>query len=117
MIKVNRYLQDKFGSAEALTSHLREHADKDKNGNLTVEEFKQFVKESCKQELIDRKIQKRDVEGFLSAFVYNKYGATNIDGIAPLVFEKDANKLSLSIANKVRANPPPEFVNEELGFT
>lgn len=24
--------------------------------------------------------------------------------------------LSLTIASKVRANPPPEFVNEELGF-
>jgi hypothetical protein len=52
----------------------------------------------------------------LSAFNYNKYGATSIDKIAPLVFEKDANLLSLTIASKSRANPPPEFVNEELGF-
>lgn len=52
----------------------------------------------------------------MSAFVYNKYGSTNIDKIAPLVFETNANALSLAISSKVRANPPPEFVNEELGF-
>jgi hypothetical protein len=67
--------------------------------------------------MLDRKVTKRDIEGFLSAFVYNKYGATNIDKIAPLVFEKDANTLSLKLASVSRPNPPPEFVNEDLGFT
>ncbi|MFO0116916.1 MAG: hypothetical protein ACK521_04645 [bacterium] len=65
---------------------------------------------------MDRKISKHDLEGFLSAFVYNKYGATNVEKIAPLVFERDANSLSLKLASQVRANPPPEFVNEDIGF-
>ena len=34
--------------------------------------------------------------------------------IAPIVFEKDTNKLALSITNRVRTNPPPKFVNQEL---
>ena len=67
--------------------------------------------------MLDRKVSKRDIEGFLSAFVYNKYGATCVDKIAPLVFEKDANTLSLKLARVTRANPPPEFVNEDLGLT
>lgn len=65
---------------------------------------------------MDRKVSKRDLEGFLSAFVYNKYGATSVEKVAPLIFEKDANSLSLKIASQVRANPPPEFVNEDIGF-
>ena len=69
------------------------------------------------RELIDRKVTRRDIEGFLSAFVYNKYGATSIDKIAPFVFEKDANTLSLKLASVTRPNPPPEFVNENLGLT
>lgn len=32
---------------------------------------------------------KRDVEGFLSAFNYNQYGATNIKDVAGLVFTRD----------------------------
>lgn len=116
MIKINRFLWDKFGSAEELTTCLKDHASKDKNGNLTVTEFQDFLKDNLKDELMSRRVQKRDIEGFMSAFVYNKYGATCIDKIGPLVFEKDANLLSLTIAAKVRANPPPEFVNEELGF-
>lgn len=68
------------------------------------------------QELNERRLSKRDIEGFLSAFVYNKYGATSLNKIAPMVFEKDANTLSLKLAAQVRANPPPEFVNEELGL-
>jgi len=47
----------------------------------------------------------------LSAFKYNKHGATDVNSIAPIVFERDTNKLALAIANKVRTNPPPAFVN------
>jgi hypothetical protein len=37
MIKINRHIQDKFGSAENLTSQLKSFADKDKNNNVTVD--------------------------------------------------------------------------------
>lgn len=117
MIKINRYIQDKFGSEDNLTTQLKSFADKEKNGNVTVDQFKEFLTATLSKELLDRKVSKRDIEGFLSAFVYNKYGATNVDKIAPLVFEKNANTLSLKLASVTRANPPPEFVNEDLGFT
>ena len=64
--------------------------------------------------MIDRKLTKQDLEGFLSAFKFNTHGATDIKKVAPLVFEKDSNKLSLAIASKVRTNPPPPFVNQDL---
>ena len=116
MIKVNRYIQDKFKSVENLTEQLKNYAEAEKNGNLTVDQFKDFLQDNLKDELTNNKVTKHDVQGFLSAFVYNKYGATNVEKIATLVFEKDSNTLSLKIANQVRANPPPAFVNEELGF-
>lgn len=37
MIKINRHIQDKFGSADNLTSQLKSFADKDKNNNVTVD--------------------------------------------------------------------------------
>jgi len=117
MVKVNRFMQDKFGSQESLSQQIRAFAEKEKNGNINVDQFKDFLQASLSQEIKDRRISKKDLEGFLSAFVYNKYGATSIEKIAPLVFEKDANTLSLKLATQVRANPPPEFVNEELGLT
>ena len=61
-----------------------------------------------------RRLTKHDLEGFLSAFKYNNHGGTDIGSIAPLVFEKDNNKLSVDLARRQRANPPPSFVNEDL---
>jgi hypothetical protein len=32
---------------------------------------------------------KKDLEGFLSSFLYNNSGAANINAVAALIFEKD----------------------------
>ena len=61
--------------------------------------------------MLKRRLSKQDLEGFLSAFKYNMHGATDLNSIAPIVFEKDTNKLALAISNRVRTNPPPMFVN------
>jgi hypothetical protein len=37
MVKVNRFIKDKFGTPENLTESLRGFADKEKNGNITVD--------------------------------------------------------------------------------
>lgn len=50
----------------------------DKNDNISVDELKNFVIQECKDQMIHRQISKKDVEAFLSAFVYNAYGATNV---------------------------------------
>lgn len=43
----------------------------------------------CESDLCEKKILKRDIEGFLSAFNYSMYGATNINDIASLVYTRD----------------------------
>ena len=114
--RVNRHLQDKFGTAQKFETYLREKVDADKNGNISVDEFKFLIKDTLSEEVIKRRLTKRDLEGFLSAFKYNKHGATDISTIAPLVFERDVNKLTLALGTRQRTNPPPGFVNQELAL-
>jgi hypothetical protein len=45
--------------------------------------------------------------------VYNAYGATNADGIAPLIFT-DENYVAKKLNGRSRANPPPADVNGDL---
>jgi Ca2+-binding EF-hand superfamily protein len=63
--------------------------------------------------MIAKHLTKKDVEGFLSAFIYNTYGSTNADSIAPLVFTEE-NYVSKKLNNRTRANPPPPDVNGDL---
>lgn len=114
LIKVNRFLQDKFQTKEAFETYLRDHADTDKNGNISVDEMKAMINETCNEEVLKRRLSKRDLEGFLSSFKYNIHGATDVSSIAPLVFENDTNKLTLAINSRKRTNPPPAFINQEL---
>lgn len=114
LVKVNRFLQDKFKTKENFETYLREQIDIDKNGNISVDEMKNMIAQTCQDEVVKRRLTKRDLEGFLSSFKYNVHGATDIGSIGPLVFEKDANKVALMIAGKKRTNPPPAFVNEDL---
>lgn len=112
---MNRYIKDKFKNEAAFAKQLQEKAGADQNGNLSLEDFKAFMVDQCREELIARKVSKQDIEGFLSAFVFNNHGSTNVEAVAPLVFEKDPNQLSLTLTTRVRANPPPALVNEDLG--
>lgn len=114
LVKVNRLMRSKFASRDAFDKALYEKADTDKNGNLSVEEFKAFVIETCREDLMTRKISKQDVEGFLSSFVYNRHGATDIKKVTPLVWEQDPQKFNALSNTQVRAVAPPAIINQEL---
>lgn len=75
--------------------------------------MKQFVLTHCKEQMMNKKFTKRDIEGFLSAFTYNAYGTTNANNIAPLIFT-DNNYVGKKLNNRTRANPPPPEVNGDL---
>lgn len=113
MLRVNRRLQKIFTTQENLDKAIKDQLIADKNGNVTVEQFKHFVLEQCKEEMLHKKLHKKDIEGFLSAFIYNAYGATNVNQIANLVFTEE-NYVAKKLNNRVRANPPPPEVNGEL---
>ena len=56
---------------------------------------------------------KKDVEGFLSAFNYNQYGATNINDIAGLVYTRD-DEIPDKLSRRTRPNAPPQDLNRDV---
>ena len=103
-----------FGNQNAFDKALRDAVNiTDKNNNITVDQLKGFVLETCKDQIIHWKISKKDVEAFLSAFIYNSYGSTNVDSIAKMVFTED-NYVAKKLSRKIRPNPPPDEVNDEV---
>ena len=81
----------------------------DKQGTVALDELKDVILDTCKQEIEIQKVGKKDIEAFLSSFVYNSYGHTDISKIAPQVFEQ------YSSLQKVHwPLPPPSFVDEDI---
>jgi hypothetical protein len=58
-------------------------------------------------------LTKKDIEGFLSSFIYNIYGATSVNTISSLVFT-DENYVNKKLNHRTRANPPPPELNGDL---
>jgi hypothetical protein len=85
----------------------------DTNGNISLDALKGFVLNSCKDAMVNKQLAKRDIEGFLSAFIYNAYGTTDAKQVVPLIFT-DENYVSKKLNNRVRANPPPDDINGDL---
>ena len=87
----------------------------DKNENISVDDLKTFVINTCKDQIVHKHMTKKDVEAFLSAFIYNAYGATNVQSVSKLVFT-DENYVAKKLSRKVRANPPPDEVNGDIAM-
>lgn len=112
-IKVNRKLKRAFKSKEELQAKIKSEIQADANGNVSVDQLRDFVLGLCEEELMGRKLVKRDIEGFLSAFNYNAYGATNVNEISTLIFTSD-DQIPHRLAERKRANPPPSEVNADI---
>mmetsp|Transcript_8413 Transcript_8413/g.12807 ORF Transcript_8413/g.12807 Transcript_8413/m.12807 type:complete len:295 (+) Transcript_8413:1398-2282(+) len=96
-----------------MDSKIKDVLAPDTNGNVSVDQLRDFVLELCEKDLLDRKLTKRDVEGFLSAFNYNAYGATNVQDISTLIYTRD-DMIPVKLAERKRANPPPTDVNKDV---
>jgi Ca2+-binding EF-hand superfamily protein len=92
---------------------VKEELQADSNQNVTVDQLRDFILGIVEPAMIDQKITKRDVEGFLSAFSYNAYGATNIESIAKLIYTRD-DLVPEKLAERKWANPPPADVNKDV---
>ena len=113
MIKVNRKLKKQFGDITKLQDKINQELTADSNGNVSVDQLKDFVISLCAQDMIDKKLSKRDIEGFLSAFSYNAYGATNVKQISEMIFTRD-DLISDKLAERKWANPPPTDCNKDF---
>lgn len=63
--------------------------------------------------MIEGKILKKDVEGFMSAFNYNQYGSTNVNDVSALIQTRD-DEIPFKLAQKKRPNAPPVELNKNL---
>lgn len=117
VVKMNRIMRDKFKNQDTMAKALKEKAGADANGNLEQQDFLAWVVDQCREDLIARRVNKQDIEGFVSAFTFNNHGATNVEKVAPQVYETDPNKLATILTTRVRANPPPTKANHDLGTT
>lgn len=113
MVKVNRRLKKQFGDKDQFAKKVKEVIKADSNGNVSVDQLRDFILDMCEKDLIDRRIYKRDIEGFLSAFNYNCYGSTNIDEISNLIYTRD-DEIPNKLAERKRANPPPSDLNQNV---
>jgi len=112
-VKINRKLKKLFTDRSKFDEHVATNITPDPHGNVSVDQLRDFVLGLCEKELIARTILKKDVEGFLSAFNYNQYGATNINDVAGLVFTRD-DEIPQRLAERKRPNAPPQDLNKDV---
>ena len=113
MIRMNRRIKRKFGTVDKWNEAFSKDQKPDKNGNVSVDQLKDFVLHALEDDIMDRKVSKRDIEGFLSAFNYNMYGATNATDASNLIFTKDS-EIQTKLAHRFRANAPPEELSSGI---
>lgn len=116
MVKVNRRLKKIFSDKSEFSNKVKDVIKTDANGNVSVDQLRDFILDTCEKDLIDRRIYKKDIEGFLSAFNYNCYGSTNIDEISNLIYTRD-DEIPNKLAERKRANPPPSDLNKDIDVT
>ena len=112
-VKINRKLKKIFTERAKFDEHVAANLTADPHGNVSVDQLRDFVLGLCEKELVAKTLQKRDVEGFLSAFNYNQYGATNIKDVAGLVFTRD-DEIPDKLSVRQRPNAPPQDLNKDI---
>lgn len=112
-MKINRRLKKEFKTQDDLDKKIKTDIIPDGNGNVSVDQVRDFILTLVEPDMLQHKVTKRDIEGFLSAFSYNTYGATNIDGISKLIFLRD-DQIGEKLAERKWANPPPVDVNKDI---
>eukprot|EP00831_Metopus_contortus_P001674 TRINITY_DN10601_c0_g1_i2.p1 TRINITY_DN10601_c0_g1~~TRINITY_DN10601_c0_g1_i2.p1 ORF type:complete len:208 (+),score=58.51 TRINITY_DN10601_c0_g1_i2:127-750(+) len=110
-LKVSRILQARFGSVDKFNEDLKTKLEGDSYGNVAASELEKYFSDTLKDNLNKREVSRRDLEGFLSAFLYNRYKMTNVNRIAPMAFSDDT-EISKKILSIERANPPPAKIAE-----
>lgn len=106
-IRMNRRIRKKFTTQKDFDDAFKKEVKPDKHGNISVDQLKDFILHECEDDIMNRRVTKRDIEGFLSAFNYNMYGSTNQSDATNLIFTQD-NEIQKKLACRVRPNAPPE---------
>jgi Ca2+-binding EF-hand superfamily protein len=99
--KIRLFLRDNIKSEPELMEELKQRT---KKSVISLTELKDYVIDKL-QEKKTMKITKKELEGFLSSYIYNKDGVTPIDEVAKNIFMEDT-KASFELHKFKRAIPP-----------
>lgn len=106
--KIRLFLRDAAESEGKLFGELTERGN---NGVISLDQLKDYVVEKL-QDRKTLKITKKELEGFLSSYVYNKDGVTPIEEVAKNIYMEDT-KASYELHKIKRAVPP---IRENIEF-
>lgn len=83
----------------------------DEEGNVHASVLKDYFINTLDKEFNEKKVEKADVENFLSSFVFTKYGLTDVKEFAPRIFPHEfapTDEIERALNNgKKRGLPPP----------
>lgn len=108
-LAVHRHLRKKFPKAKEFNNKLSGLVKIEKRGTIDVNQLRDAIVEICDDELTEQKLVKRDIEAFLSSYLFNQHGHTKYNDIVPKIY-----KTHLDHAKVVRAQPPPELSNIDV---
>ena len=83
--KIRLFLRDSTENEKTLMEELKSRTE---NNVISLEDLKNFVIDKLQQKKT-LKITKKELEGFLSSYIYNKDGVTPIDEVSKNVFMED----------------------------
>ena len=107
--KIRLFLRDISDSEQVLQDQLRKRS---KNDVISLDELKDFVVDK----LLEKKtikITKKELEGFLSSYIYNRDGVTPVEEVAKNIFMEDT-KASFELHQIKRSVPPVREPGELL---
>lgn len=99
--KIRLFLRENLKSEPELVEELKSKA---KNSLISLNELKEYVIDKL-QEKKTMKITKKELEGFLSSYIYNKDGVTPVEEVAKNIFMEDT-KASFELHRFKRSVPP-----------
>jgi len=86
-LTVHRHLRKKYPKAKELNEKLSKLVKVEKRGTVDVNQLRDAIVEICDDELEEQKLVKRDIEAFLSSYLYNQYGHTKYTDIVPKIYK------------------------------
>jgi len=113
-IKVARLLKSKYKSKDMLSKEIKENCDE--YGNVNVKALEEYLLNICKTELDKRVISRKDIEGFLSSFVYNASKMTDGEEVIDRVFSNITQiyKQIYKTQKPLPQNVTTQLSNEEI---
>lgn len=97
-----------------MDEQLKDKLEVDKNGAVTRQSVQKFFIDNCHDLLVNKTIEKRDLEGFLSSLNYSVHGDTKIAEIAPRLF---GDSLRYDLFKKATRAAPPKPIDTSINYS